>query len=276
MSKHLARLSGAIGAVLAAIAVMAPLTQAATPDPNYAQFAGCPSPKTENPAVKTCVRGVVKGGHARFGKKEVPFSVPFAFSGGVGSIFETGPLYVSPSGGLEPVKQPVPGGLIGSTKLDWLANVLGVKQLALYAATEVVGPPSMNASEMHLPIRVHLINSVLGNNCYIGSFASPIVLNLTTETTSPPPPTKPITGSFGSLQFEPVFEIQKILDRVMVDNTFAVPGASGCALNLFGGALSINIDKLVNSKLGLPAPAGASEVVQAMDLEIVNAEFVYP
>jgi len=276
MSKHLARLSGAIGAVLAAIVVMAPLAQAETPDPSYARFAGCPSPKTENPAIKTCVRGVIAGGHARLGKKEVPFSVPTTFSGGVDDLFGGSTLFASPSGGMEPVKQPIPGGLIGSTKLDWLANILGAKQLALYAVTEVVGPPSMSVTKINLPIRVHLINSVLGNNCYIGSPAKPIMLNMTTETTSPPPPNKPITGNFGFLQFDPVLEIQSVLDRVMVDNAFAVPGVSGCALNLFGGALSINIDKLVNSKLGLPAPAGTNEVVQEIDIELVNAEFVYP
>lgn len=274
MSKHLARWSGAVGAVLAAIMLMAPLAQAETPNPSYAKFAGCPSPKTENPAVKTCVRGVIKGGHVRLGKKEVPFSVPINFGGGISVLFTEGPLFASPSGGLEPVKEPVPGGLIGTTKLDWLNNLLNSKQLALYAVTEIAGPPSMSFFGMHLPVRVHLINPVLGNNCYIGSFASPINLNLISGTTSPPPPNKPIEGHPGFLEFEPVLEIQKVLNQVMVDNSFAVPAASGCALNLFG--LSINISSLVNSKLGLPAPAGTNEMVQNADIEVVSAEFVYP
>jgi hypothetical protein len=274
MPKHLVRLSGAIAVVFAAISVTAPLVQAQTPDPRYSRFAGCPSPKTEYPGARiTCVRGTITGGHSRLGKAEVPFSVPVGFSGGVEELFEPVPLLASPSGGLEPVKQPVP---LGSTKLAWLANILGPKLPAFYAVSEIAGAPTLDLFSTHLPIRVHLVSSALNGSCYIGSAANPIVLNLTTGTTSPPPPAKPITGDGGVPRFEPELEIQSLLDRVMVDNTFAVPAAGGCALKLFGGALSVNIDKLLNSVLGLPAPAGASEVVQKMDMEIVDADFVYP
>lgn len=272
MSKHLVRWPGVVGAVLVAIAVVAPLAQAETPDPSYAKFAGCPSPKTENPAVKTCIRGVITGGHSRFGKQEVPLSTPVTFSGGISSILAESPLYTNPSGGMEPVKEPVPGGLKG---LSLLANILNIKDQALYAVTEVIGSPTISLENLHMRIRVHLINPILGNNCYIGSAANPISLNLTTGTTSPPPPSKPISGKLGTPQFDAVLEIQSVLNKVMVDNTFAVPAASGCAMTLFGGH-SINIDKLVNAKLGLPAPAGTSEVVQNVNIEVVNAEFVYP
>ena len=203
----------------------------------------------------------------------MPITVPILFSGGVQELFESSPLLASPSGGLEAVKEPVP---LGSAKLTQLANLLGLKLPAFYAVSEIVGPPSLDLFTTHLPIRVHLISSVLNNNCYVGSPANPIALNLTTGTTSPPPPAKPITGNGGVPVFDEELEIQSFKNRVMVDNSFAVPAASGCALKLFGGAFSINIDKLLNSVLGLPAPAGASEVVQNMDIEIVDAFFVYP
>ena len=50
---------------------------------------------------------------------------------------------------------------------------------------------------VRLPIRVHLKNPLLGNSCYIGSESNPIELELTTGTTSPLPPNKPIEGETG-------------------------------------------------------------------------------
>ncbi|MET0306053.1 MAG: hypothetical protein ABW196_07475 [Solirubrobacterales bacterium] len=264
-----------IGATLAAtaLAVSASAAQADTPAPGYAQFAGCPSPKTENPAISSCVHGTVKGGHIRFGKKEVPISVPIGLSGGVDEVF--GNFSVSAKGGLEAVKQPVPGGLIGSTKLDWLADSLNLTQLKLYAVAEPAGIPTLGVADIRLPIKVHLINSVLGNNCYVGSFANPIVLDMTTGTTSPPPPNKPITGKFPTVGVSPL-EVLLLSGGTFVDNSFAVPRASGCVLSLFRGALKINIDNLLNSISGLPAPAGTNAASFDIDTELVDARLVYP
>ena len=53
-----------------------------------------------------------------------------------------------------------------------------------------------------LPVRVHLENSFLGNECYVGSKAQPVDIELTTGTTSPPLPNEPITGSLGEPEFK--------------------------------------------------------------------------
>jgi hypothetical protein len=73
--------------------------------------------------------------------------------------------------------------------LTWLAEFLGIEALTLYATTELASKPgTLGEDPLTLPIRVHLENATLGNNCYVGSFTNPIVLHLTAGTTSPPPP----------------------------------------------------------------------------------------
>lgn len=259
-------------AAIAAVAVMAlaaAAAQADTPAKGYERFAGCPS-TNENPAVTGCTRSVIKSGHFQMGSKDVPITNPITLTGG---ITENGDIVANSKGGLTPVKQKVPGGVIGLTGLTWLLEFLGSDALTLYAVTEIAGVPNLGES-LKLPIKVHLINPVLGKNCYVGSFSNPINLNLITGTTSPPPPNQPITGK------EPEFSVEPdgVLvgkDGTFVDNSFSAPGASGCTLTLFG-FIPISINGLVNSQSGLPAPAGTNETVQNFDLEIAEVGLVYP
>jgi hypothetical protein len=268
-----ARLLTVIGAVVATMALLAPVASAAEPNPGYTQFAGCPSPE-ENPEIAVCLRSEVTGGHFQMGTKDVPITKPIIFSGGYeadGTGFDA-----SPKGGLLPAKQLVPGGIIGLTGLDWLVNFLGLEDLKLYAVTELAGEPSVPIEEpFKLPIKVHLINPVLGNNCYVGSNSNPIQLNLITGTTSPPPPNKPITGKLPEFGLDPETEIASLKDGIFVDNSFSAPGASGCKLTLFG-FLPISINGLVNSQSGLPAAAGTNETEQEFDGEAVQRSLVYP
>jgi hypothetical protein len=274
MSKHVVRALSAVGTALVAIAMVVPVAQAEATQPGYEQFAGCPN-QSESPSSATCLRYTFSSGHIRIGKKEIPISNPMTLSGGIESLFGGAPLISNSKGGLEPVKQPVPGGLIGSTKLDWLSSYLNLKQLALYAAIELVGQPIVMQQEIQMPVRVHLINPVLGDKCYVGSSSNPIALNLTTGTTSPPPPNEPITGKSYLFSFEPELEILNLLNGEFVDNAFATPGVSGCALNLAHGAISLNINSLINQKFGLPARAGTNEAVLGFSGSIASREFVY-
>lgn len=272
-SSHVARISAAIGAVLAALLLFGPAAQAATPAPGYERFAGCPGPE-EHSEIEACFRNVITGGHFQMGSKDVPISNPITLSGGI--TFD-GHVVANSKGGLVPVKQQVPGGIIGLTGLDWLVNFLGIESLKLYAVTELAGapsPPSLVAP-FKLPVRVHLINPILGNNCYVGTFASPVNLNLTFGTTSPPPPNSPISGTPPTLGFEPEQEILTGDNGVLVDNAFSAPGASGCVLTLFG-FIPISINGLVNSQSGLPAAAGTNETVQEVDSEFTGQANVYP
>lgn len=270
--KQLSKLALAVGALAIATALFAGSAMAKAPAPGYEDFAGCPSPE-ENPAVVFCSKTVIKSGHFQMGSKDVPISKPITLSGGV--LFPTGNFAANKSGGLTPVRQIVPGGIIGLTGLDWLVNFLNIEQLQLFAVTELAGSPgSAFEQTLKLPIRVHLENPVLGSNCYVGTFASPINLDLTVQTTSPPPPNKPITGK------TPVEEDSKRAGVILlgngsfVDNAFAAPGASGCQLNL--GLIHIGIDSLVNAQSGLPSPAGTNEAVQNFDEYLTPQSVVYP
>lgn len=273
-TRPLGMLVSAVGAALIAIGILASSAFATTPAKGYERFAGCPSP-AENPSVAICERAVINGGHFQMGSKDVPIVNPITLSGGA---LPDGSLVANSKGGLTPVKQKVPGGVIGLTGLTWLAEFLGSEALTLYAVTELAGQPKLGLAgeSVELPIRVHLENPVLGNSCYVGSFASPIKLNLTFNTTSPPPPNKPITGTRpteGTPDLPGVFLLQ---NGVLVDNSFAAPGANGCVLTLFG-FIPISINGLVNAQSGLPAAAGTNETKQNVStLEIVGPTTVYP
>jgi hypothetical protein len=270
-STHLVKLLGALAVAVVAVGMLASAASAKTPAPGYTQFAGCPSAE-ENPAVEVCFVSKIESGNFKMGNKNVPITNPFTLSGG---ITETGIVSANAKGGLQVVKQKVPGGVIGLTGLTWLAEFLGSEALTLYAATELVGQPSNPLGEpVFLPVRIHLINGALGNNCYVGSPAEPIKLNLITGTTSPPLPNKPITGNPGKTSFTPD-EIIHVTGGKFVDNSFAAPGANGCTLTLFG-FIPISINGLVNSASGLPAKAGTNETVQNFSAEIAATQFVYP
>ncbi len=271
--KYPGKLLGALIAAIAAIAVMAPFAQAEAPAAGYDQFTGCPSYKTENAKITSCLHSVVKGGHFQMGSKDVPIANPIELTGGTEVLFQN--FEANSLGGLKPVKQPVPGGVIGITGLDWLINFLNIEALKLYAVTELVGTPKIGLTSLELPIKVHLINSALGSKCYVGSSGSPIVLKMTTGTTAPPLPNTPITGKEPVQGFESVRKITTATGGEFVDNSFAAPGANGCSLTLFG-FIPVSLDGVVNLASGLPSAAGTNETRQEIDVEFVSSKRVYP
>jgi len=271
-SKTLARLLTLSGLAILVIALFAPIAQAKEePQPGFTQFRGCPRP--EEKVMVFCVRSDVTGGHLKMGKKDVPIEKPLKLTGGTNGEF--GEFTANAEGGLSKVQQKVPGGVLGLTGLTWLLEFFGSDALTLYATTELAGIPSnFTFSSVTLPIKVHLEtpSGVLGKNCYIGSVASPIVLNNTTGTTSPPPPNKPISGKEG--EFSEENEIVYFKNGIYVDNAFSVPGASGCELKLFG-FIPISLNGFVNSQAGLPSAAGNNEAEQKINIEIALQETVY-
>jgi hypothetical protein len=177
--------------------------------------------------------------------------------------------------------QVVPGGLLGLTgilaplskPLDPINQVTSSIELAgpITAATVVdttatkaffcaTGPLNscfgepLPSSVLRVPIKVHLHNVVLGPNCYIGSNANPIVLNLN-ET----PNSQPVQSGAGNATIVSGVEV--------ADDTFAVPGASGCGL--LG-----TLDLALNLKVGLPSPSGKNSALIDEDGEIETAEQV--
>lgn len=268
-----ARLLAAGLAMLTVLAVLAPAAQAEVPAPPYQRFAGCPSPTEETGEFvqELCLRSIVTGGHLQTGKKDVPIKNPITLTGGINGAFEE--FSFNSEGGLSKVKQEVPGGVIGITGLDWLVNFLNAEALKLYAVAELAGTPTdFSFNTVTLPLKVHLINPVLGNNCYIGSSSNAMTLHLITGTTSPPPPNEPITGHEPDLSEEA--EVAYLKNGVFVDNSFAAPAAKGCVLTLLG-FIPISLDSVVNSMAGLPSAAGTNEAVQNIQIEFALKENVY-
>lgn len=263
----------AAGAAILALALLVPLASAATPKPGYTQFAGCPSPG-ENPNSGFCINSTITGGSFKMGNKTVPIENSLSLKGGID--IATGEFIYNSKGGLTPAKQKVPGGVIGLTGLTWLLEFFGSDALTLYATTELAGTPSNPLEEpFKLPIKVHLEtpSGVLGNSCYVGSNSNPITLNLTTKTTSPPLPNKPITGKEPT-QHQNELGIIELSNGEFVDNSFAAPGASGCVLRLFG-FIPVSLNSIVNLQSGLPSPAGTNETRQQFKGEGTFAFLVY-
>lgn len=273
-AKTLKGFLAALGAAIMAMAVLVPAASAATPAPGYTQFKGCPSEK-ENPKSILCVRNEVYGGYFQMGSKNVPIEKPIILVGGSDANFNN--FSANSEGGLLPAKQKVPGGVIGLTGLTWLLEFLGSEALTLYAETQLAGLPDPNPfhEPIELPIKVHLINGVLGNNCFVGSFSNPINLNLIVGTTNPPAPNKPISGKAPTFSEDEKLFITKFSNGAFVDNSFAAPGASGCVLTLFG-FIPISINGLVNEQSGLPSAAGHNATSQSFNIEATESALVYP
>jgi hypothetical protein len=173
------------------------------------------------------------------------------------------PLFVPPAGtnGFFARAVPVPGGLLG---IEWIPGN------SVLAITELAGPASairlnVITHVITIPVKVRLVNLLLGMDCHLGTNSNPVVLNLTPGTTSPPPPNTPISGSPGtSEEFGEGGVTRGVIYRgaVNVDNSFAIPGATECGLGL--GL----INSLVNARLRLPSAAGNNSTTVYNDVAL--------
>jgi hypothetical protein len=301
LRKHFGRFAGARGrALLAAaslVALLGALTVAspasATPKGEFAVFADCPLGVS---GLNACLYAKTESGQFTVGKKTVPIEKPIILQGGLKEKTETELEFVAAKDGntLTKVPQNVPGGLTGlincteitgSGVLETLerATCKGIFENGLTgvtATTELAAPASAIkisigsllgevGTALQLPVKVHLENPLLGGSCYIGSNSAPIIIPLTTGTTSPPPPNKPIKGAKGSLEFIEGGEILKITKNSLVNNSFAAPATNGC-----GGIFEFLIAPIINKQLGVPAAAGNNTAILNGTLEQSSAESV--
>ena len=94
--------------------------------------------------------------------------------------------------------------------------------------------------------------SELGDVCYIGSNTEPILQHLTSGASTSPLTGETVHGSHGEIAFEHEFEEVVESHSNLVDNTYAVPGASCTGPD--AGVIAATIDK----EFDIPQPAGAS------------------
>ncbi len=292
------RVAALIATALCSIAVVVPASASAFVEPgitgNSADFANCPVnvlTAGREYGGGACLHSYTTGGVVQIGHSSVPISVPGdTFDAAVTQEGEPeavcsqlGLTECAVSGAhgiLGGPAQPVPGGLLGTigntritgvrAKVEWAApaspdSAFGTVGCSTPDPLVTVDVCKLNTGEpgtaTTLSLKVHLLSSFLGPDCYIGSAAEPIVIPLTTGTTDPPLPATPIHGKpyefikyrAGSLQ---------LLGVVLVNNSFSVPPAHGCGTS--GTGL---VDSAINHKLGLPSPAGQNKIVVEADGE---------
>jgi hypothetical protein len=277
---------GALVLLAVSIVALAAAGPAMAESSDFANFNHCP---TKNPSLTFCFFSQTTGGEFILGNSKVPISPQTVTLQG-GSILneETGEETWVDAEGAETLSKTaltVPGGLLGIVApeslpkfLQDIINKLVSEGLAGVTATaELVSTPKISRASyvegegtaVSLPVRVHLQNILLGGECYIGSSSSPVTLNLTTGTTSPPAPNSPISGSRGELEFKDEFQLLIAKNSKLVDNAFSAPGVSGC-----GGLLSFLLDPAIDLKLELPAAAGHNTAILTGTLENATAEAV--
>jgi hypothetical protein len=268
---------------LAGLGIASPALAAKEPTGDFAVFKQCPR---FTPGVEICITAQLTGGEMTLNKLTVPIVNPVTLQFGVTNWGSEEEKIVGALNGetISAPPQPVPGGLsavIDCNEIQGHGFLERARRRAckavfghpwfqeLNATTELAAPASaiginsnnevnLEGISQTLPVRVHLENPLLGRRCYIGSSADPIVFNLTTGTTSPPEPNKPISGHFGDLVFKDEFQFIEVTNHVQVDNAFSAPQATGC-----GGPFSFLIDKLINSRIGLPSPAGYNTIIHS-------------
>jgi hypothetical protein len=218
----------------------------------FAKFSDCP---VNNPAVVTCVVSTTTSGEFHLGSKTVPVTQAVVLQGG---LQDENPVLVPAADGNTLSKTPlqVPGGIVGIEVLGPLTEVTATAELAGQVELNVA-----NANEGHgvgavLPVKVKLGNTLLGEECYVGSNSEPVDLMLTTGATNPPAPNTSIHGSTGSPKVVGQGKIVEITGSSLVDNSFAAPGANGCA-----GLLAPVVDEGVDVDTGLPSAAGTNTAI---------------
>jgi hypothetical protein len=266
--QSLKRTAGLALLLCAACTATAASAVAGTPTGDFARFNQCPRFAEVSLPYEAgyCIYVKTFGGEVTVGRRVVPVARPIALVGGfmrhenMEREFDSEPVFLAALNGetLPRSPQPVPGGLFG---------------MPLYVTLELIPPASdieLNVENLFndhgsvavLPVRLHLENQLLGSECYVGSRTQPIVLHLTAARTNPSPPNPPISGEVGKVIFRDEYGLVEVLSNVLVDNTFAVPGADGCG----GPGRGSLVDAMVDGALDLPSPGGHNAIVEDNDI----------
>jgi hypothetical protein len=244
------------------------------PTGEFARFADCP---LNNPTTQKCFIDETNSGIFVLGKHTIPIVKTIIMQAGMSEAKKHEEMLIPAEDGetMSKTTLSIPGGLLGllaPTSLPPLLRGALDEDLekGLTAVTSTVeladptSPGTLNEynllgeeeTGMRLALRVKLSNPFLGTTCYIGTSSNPILLTLTTGTTSPPQPNRPISGTSGSGSFLAEGFIVSLADDSLVDNAFSAPTATGC-----GGTSSTLIDTAIDTEIGLPSPSGHNTAI---------------
>lgn len=283
----------AVGAamIVSPAVLVAVLSGGPHPNRDYAPFADCP---LGNPTTDICIFARTESGELTIGKKTIPITTTMTLQGGVHQDEATDKQeFIGAQDGntLSRTPQVVPGGLVDiiapkplsktSRKRFYELVAGGVTDVT--ATTELAGPASSigvstpklieaKGIGLSLPVKVKLSGPLLGESCYIGSNARPIVIRLTTgraDATGLPPSHEPLTGKPGHAKFRDEYNLTTIKEESLLSDPFAAPRAEGC-----GGNLSWRVDPALDAGLGLPVGATGNEALFNDTLREANAAAV--
>jgi hypothetical protein len=268
-----------VALLIAALAVLALSASAqAKLTGAFTRFANCPY---KNAEARKCLYSVTNSGEVILGSKKVPIVNPVTLQGGLTPPNETTEFssMIAATNGvtLSKTPQPVPGGLAGivnckeikdfflriSCEVTFENGLTGLNstlELAKPASQVLVNDFNLAGEEgiaLKMPIKIHLENPFLGSSCYVGSESSPIIWNLTSGKTSPPPPNTSISGAGGEANFLESGRILELKNNKLVDNAWAAPGVNGCG----GFLVELLLNPIINSASGLPAAAGHNTAI---------------
>lgn len=276
-------------AALAALALSMGLASSALASPKgpFEVFSQCP---TET--ATTCFYLSSTGGELILHKKTIPLTKTIVVQGGIKRNSETGAeTFIGALNGetLSKTAQTLPGGLLGLLSCSEISNptekhqceedfekgLTGVSVIAeLAKPASEIGISKVNFFKeegvaLQLPVKLKLENPLFGPNCYIGTSANPVIWPLTTGTTNPSLPNKPIKGTAGTLEILEGGKLEKAVGASLVENDFSAPGATGC-----GGIFASEIDPIIDAKIGLPAAAGTNTMILDGTVEYASAKAV--
>lgn len=274
---------GLAGAVMMMVFALGVPSAMATPGGEFAVFAQCP---LGAPGVSGCVALRAESGEVTVGKLKVPIVIPQILQGGFIPSETSGALtFVGAANGetLPRTPQIVPAGAVQCEKTHgggWFERgehrlckaIFENKWAGLYVTPELAAPASSIGLDigaalagqgiaLSVPLKFRFENPLLGNECYIGSDSNPIIMDLTDGSSGT------LTGKLGQLHFTPEGTLLILSNFTFVNSTFAAPEATGCG---YRGRL----DSLINTKLGLPAPAGTNTAILTGTHEQASVEVV--
>jgi hypothetical protein len=231
----------------------------------------------------SCIFGATElgeGGQFTVGPITVPLAKQIILQYGISQPSEEEFPFIAPTHGAEaitPTPEKVPGEPIAhitpaeQTELGWSETLSFRYRQAqkkgtvkkVYETIEGAGDPATHifnilreeGTGVEAPVKIKGENkwlSELGDVCYIGSDAEPIVQHLTSGASESPLTHETVHGSHGELTFRFSGEEVILSHSNLVDNTYPVPGA------VCTGPFSAQISATINKEFGLPEPAGAS------------------
>jgi len=181
-----------------------------------------------NSRVDICVYGVAQDGTIDIGALDTTFAGPGVVQGGSG-LLGRGLTWAN---AIDGQSYSAPKQLLAMSVENLIGNPSGITpppNSQVYVETAQAGQMAFGLASTgfavvtEVALSFHLVNPLLGPNCYVGTTSDPIVLNLTTGTSGA------LTGSLGAV--DPYGNFAGGLYTVgteVVDNQFTVPAATGC------------------------------------------------